>query len=253
MKLIRIILALFLTIFILSACGDSSGSGTAKPPDPYSGQFDFIVAIQEFSMFNRENILVIGIMPGDYTNPITTLELTIDGQDIDVNESYDMWVGGYEGLVHGQTHSVTAIINGASYSEDITVAYWPTSNISDYWNMSQPLDIEWTIDGDNMWQEIAGYAEWWDYNDDLVEKEKHLSLSPSDRNATIPAYWLDIPMDIYPETRLGIYESNWAINNRFLVMSIANDIQDSYCGLSEADRHDITHRNVNRVLDLISR
>ncbi|MCD4829189.1 MAG: hypothetical protein K8R90_07180 [Candidatus Cloacimonetes bacterium] len=244
------------SLFVVG-CGDDNGGGgggTTNPPGPGDvDDFDFFMAITELTARDRTDWWSIMVIPLSPDNPIVTLELSIDGQSVPIEFYYDIWSAEYTGFTRGQSYTITAVVNGTTFTEDITIVYWPFTNLPMAWNMSEPFDLEWTLDGDNMWQMVSASASWWDPDtDDYQSVEQELELSPSDRSATIPANWLDIPADVSADVILGLAETNWAFNNRFAVISTAYDF-NYYWATRDLDRNEITRRHIDRMLDLISR
>jgi len=227
----------------------------AQPPDV--DQFDYVVVISEEVDQYRDNYWAIIVMANDDAVTINSLDVTVDGQSVDMTQSYGYWFGDYFSLTQGAISNISAVIDGVSYSQSIQICYWPEIDFPETFDVTQSYDLSWTLGGDNMWQVIDGYADW--YNPDAGSTEYSydtINLSVSARSHTIPANWLGVPYGVEYYFDLGLYQANWAYTDCFVVISSAGDYNyywsNDVTG-RERDCSAIARAHAQKVLDLIGR
>ena len=249
MRALLISLLLLLTLLCLSGCGDDSNNdGGTNPPSIYDADsFDYAVVITEWTSDYRGHHWEATIVPVDSTGVIESLVLRIDGEDVPLNGSCCDWIGDMGTLTGGQSYSLEAIIDGTTYTEDITIAHWPETTLPDTWDTTQSLELNWTMAGNNMWQSIRSYYWYW-ITDETSYGEVEMGLSTRARSATVPANWITIPDGTSSDVNLSIVEVNWAYNNRFLVLSAAEN-DESYYDMTK--RNERARQHLDTVLDLL--
>ena len=249
-----LILAFAASSLVLVGCGDDDGDGgggTNPPGVDDIDDFDFAIVISEWDDGSRTHYWDALITPVDYTNPITTLTLSIGGNEVTVNNDWGVWMGNLGTLTPGQSYTVEAVINGTTFSQDITISYWPSTTLPTTWDITQPLELNWTMAGNNMWQSIyADYVYWMDGSEETWD-DVEMELAASARSATLPANWVDIPTGAYYDVDLSILEVNWAYNNRFLVLSDAENYEMYWSEHTDAERHERARQHLDTVLDLL--
>ncbi len=230
MKKLQLVLILLLAAMMLmvSACGDDdddNGSGISGIPDITPENYDWDIYFIGYSHFDEKSMEYqvwadwLGEPEAISQNDMFTIK--INGE---THEFYSESWGGYWSiyttveLEPGTEYSVTFYKNGNSVaSTNLKLVYQPTVNFPSTYNPTEATEINWTMSGNNQYQGMSLMSFSADYDE---EDDWEKTLSPSDRDVTIPA---NAVSSFGPETEYDItlVQLNFKKDKRVAFSSIA--------------------------------
>ncbi|KQC08275.1 MAG: hypothetical protein APR54_04805 [Candidatus Cloacimonas sp. SDB] len=186
---------LILSAMFVVGCSDDdddngNGNGPTDPPfEPEEADYFFSV----MDMEDRDEFLIVVYeYEGD---PITNLNLLINGSAVELENMYDVWMTTYS-FNYAQTYNFNLSINRQDYDFNLKIPANLDVDWPDEYNPTEGMVVNWTLNPNenSMIQEFAGSS--WIWHEDTWEYEiiddKWVFLEPSVRSFSVPANWLSV-------------------------------------------------------------